>query len=72
MYKFAYKISDIHSKKKFVNINNLDDVKNKILNIPGIVLSCSYFKHENGIDIYVIRNVYGGNEIVGYCTGNIQ
>lgn len=71
MYKFSYSVDGVYSKGAF-SVKSLSDLAENILHVSGLVLSCRYFGNRNGKDIYCILNVFGGNEIVGYCSGNIS
>lgn len=68
---FRYNIPYKKSMKDIKQVKSLDDIANNILNVPGIILSCEYFGFDskNNWDTYSIRNVFGGNEIIGFVNG---
>jgi len=70
---FYFRIRDLRKKSnRGFSVKSLAEIGTKIFNIPGIVLSCSYFKQIDGIDVYEIRNVYAGNFVMGYSTINLE
>jgi len=54
-------------------VKSLKDIGDRILKVPGIILSCKHygFDERNQWDTYIIENVYAGG-VIGFSNGPLE